>query len=78
MIGLLAVLACSVWAVLAFVAHEQRRDLLLWQDRLGLAADSRFTAIDRWLGQQFQALFRLATNGSLQLYTRLSKSALSR
>jgi len=54
--------------VLRFVADEWQRELRGWQVRLGIVADSRFAAVEGWLGRQFQEMAGLAENASLQLY----------
>lgn len=65
---LLLVAALGVFFVFRFVADERQRDLLAWQVRLSIVADSRFAAVDGWLARQFAELTRLADNASLQLY----------
>ncbi len=70
---LVALVATGIWATLSFVAHEKEREVLLWQDRLGVVADSRVDAVDRWLDSQISVVNNLADNTSLQLYlTQLS------
>jgi len=65
---LLAVGVIGVLLVFRFVAAERTRDLQAWQIRLGIVADSRATAVDEWLEQQFGVLRDLAQNASVQLY----------
>jgi HD-GYP domain-containing protein (c-di-GMP phosphodiesterase class II) len=62
----IAVLGSS--AVMRFVREEQRRELLSWQNKLGLIADSRAADVEEWLGRQFKELGGVAENPSLQLY----------
>lgn len=67
--AILAVLAgLAVWLVLAFIAQEQARDLLAWQVRLGIVADSRRAAVEGWLERQSAELAGLAGNPGLRLY----------
>ncbi|MEJ2687514.1 MAG: HD domain-containing phosphohydrolase [Gammaproteobacteria bacterium] len=65
---LLLLIGAGVAAVLWYVSLEQQRDLHDWQIRLGLVADSRADAVDRWVASQFDALQELADNASLQMY----------
>jgi hypothetical protein len=61
--------------IVRFVDSEWQRELRTWQVRLGIVADSRFTAVDDWLDRQFEELAGLADNASLQLYmTQLATS----
>ena len=60
--------AIGIWLVFAYAAKERGRDLQQSQVYLGLIADSRYDAVDKWLGAQFGSLHELAENGSLQLY----------
>ncbi len=66
--GLILLVTAGVAGVLHFIAQERERDLLQWQDKLGVVADSRFQAVQRWLSAQFDSLTALADNTSLQLY----------
>lgn len=61
-------IAIGIWFVFAYAAKERARDLQQWQVHLGLSADSRYDAVDRWLEAQFNNLHGLAVNGSMQLY----------
>ena len=65
---LLALGVIGVVLVFRFVAGERERDLQSWQVRLGIVADSRATAVDEWLEQQFDVLRDIAQNTSVQLY----------
>lgn len=65
---LLALGVVGVIMVFRFVAGERERDLQSWQVRLGIVADSRATAVDEWLEQQFGVLRDIAQNTSVQLY----------
>jgi HD-GYP domain-containing protein (c-di-GMP phosphodiesterase class II) len=55
-------------AVMRFVATEQNRELLSWQNRLSLIADSRAADVEAWLDRHFKELGDVANNPSLQLY----------
>ncbi|MCB1733950.1 MAG: hypothetical protein KDI89_02090, partial [Gammaproteobacteria bacterium] len=65
---LLTFLIVGVWGVLRFVDAENARELLRWQDRMGVVADSRVDAIERWLATESGVVNGLAENTSLQLY----------
>ncbi len=69
------VLVLGVIVVLRFVANERDRDLIGWQVRLGIVADSRVAAIDDWLDAQYRIVRELAENPTVQLY--LTELALS-
>ncbi|MDQ7016697.1 MAG: HD domain-containing phosphohydrolase [Gammaproteobacteria bacterium] len=47
---------------------ERQRDLRIWQEKLNLIADSRQSALQSWLQDQYNTLEALAWNSSLQLY----------
>lgn len=70
-----AVLVLGVALVLRFVANERERDLIAWQVRLGIVADSRVAAVDDWLEAQYRLVRELAENPTVQLY--LTELALS-
>lgn len=65
---LLTFLIVGVWGVLRFVDAENGRELLRWQDRMGVVADSRVDAVERWLEGQKGVAAGLAENTSLRLY----------
>jgi len=71
MILVLLVIALAVTGVMAvtrFVRVERDRELLSWQNRLNLIADSRAADIGSWLDRYFKELGSVADNPSLQLY----------
>ncbi|MCE2510005.1 MAG: PAS domain-containing protein [Alphaproteobacteria bacterium] len=71
---LLAGLA-GTFGILRFAETAYERDLRVWQDRLHLVADGRFTAVNAWLDANYDHLRELADNASLQLYlTELSRA----
>ncbi|MFA4994819.1 MAG: HD domain-containing phosphohydrolase [Bdellovibrionales bacterium] len=51
-----------------FITSEQNRELLLWQNKLGLIADSRAADVDAWVERHFKELGDVVGNPSLQLY----------
>lgn len=63
-------LAAVILAGLAFlyVQRERERDLVQWQVRLGIVADSRALDIGRWVDDRFAVLRDIAQNLSVQLY----------
>lgn len=67
-LALAAALAICLVLVFRFVAAEQERDLLAWQVRLGIVADSRAAAVEDWLAGQFDELEALAANPALRVY----------
>jgi HD-GYP domain-containing protein (c-di-GMP phosphodiesterase class II) len=67
-LGVLAAVAVGVVLVLRFVAQERERDLVDWQIRLGIVADSRKQAVDAWLAGQWHDLDGIAQNNSVQLF----------
>ena len=68
-IGALIVVAVVTFVlILRFIESERERDILEWQKRLAIVADSRHAAVDDWLERQFGHLMHLAQNASLQLY----------
>ena len=51
-----------------YIENERQRDLLQWETRLGLVADSKADALSRSLAADQRDLRELANNASLQLY----------
>ncbi len=51
-----------------YIENERQRDLLQWETRLGLVADSKADALARSLAADQRDLRELANNASLQLY----------
>lgn len=68
--GLMLALAVMVAVVLVlqFVKQERVRDLVGWQTRLGIVADSRAGAVSDWVKRQFTELKALSENPTLALY----------
>lgn len=58
----------GIISVLRFSAAEEQRELIHWQNKLNLIADSRASDIADWLKLNFHELGRVADNPSLQLY----------
>lgn len=67
-LALAVALAVAVVLIFRFIADERARDLLSWQSRLGIVADSRANAVDKWYDRQFAELTALSVNPSLALY----------
>lgn len=64
-----AVVALVLTAVaFATVQRERARELVAWQVRLGLVADSRALDLGRWVEARFATLLGVAQNASVQLY----------
>ncbi len=73
---LAAVIAASVYFSLNFIENERKRDLMAWQVRLGIVADSRAADVNKWVEGNFATMRDLSENSSLQLYmTELEMSA---
>lgn len=68
-LAMLAALAgLGVFFVFSFANGERDRDLRVWQDRMGIIAESRLAAVNGWLDDQFSHLQSLADNTALKLY----------
>lgn len=65
---LVGIAAAGVLLVLRFVEAQRAYDLLTWQTRLSIIADSRKADVQAWLDRQFAEIGGLAENASLQLY----------
>ncbi len=65
---LLALVVLGLWLIFKYLEVERQRDLDDWAARLGLVADERAAAVDRWLAARIAGLEELAGNASLQLY----------
>jgi PAS domain-containing protein len=68
--ALLLVLAVGVGIALSFwwVERERERDLRIWQDRLGIVADSRADAVGAWARDQIETVSAVGENQAVQLY----------
>jgi len=64
----LLIAAIGIFIVLRFASMEEQRDLVQWQNKLNLIADSRQADITGWLEHHFHDLGEVAGNPSLQLY----------
>ena len=60
--------AVAIYGSLRLTDADRERDLQAWQGKLGIVADSRASAVDRWLQSQFAGLTQIAQNTALQLY----------
>lgn len=66
-----AVAAAAIAAVILIFSYadsERRRDRGVWEERLGIVAESRAAAVDDWIERQYRDLGALADNASLQIY----------
>ena len=71
--------AVAIYGSLRLTEADRERDLQAWQSKLGIVADSRAAAVDRWLQSQFAGLARIAQNTSLQLYfTQITTTSTAR
>ena len=68
LIVLAAITIVGVFLVLRFVDNQRQQDLLAWQTRLSIIADSRKADIEAWVTRQLDDVSSLANNASLQLY----------
>jgi len=67
--ALLAVLVgVGAFLITAYVGEEKQRDLLQWETRLGLVADTKADAVARLLATDRRNLEELAANASLRFY----------
>ena len=72
---MLAVMVAGVFFSFQFVEGERNRNLQVWQNRLGIVADSRAASVNEWVDRNFSTMRELAENASLQLYmTELAQS----
>ncbi|MBF0095194.1 MAG: PAS domain-containing protein [Alphaproteobacteria bacterium] len=67
-LGLIVIIAASLYFAFRFVEQERQRDLQSWQVRMGIVADSRTSDLADWVEQNFGVMRELAENASLQLY----------
>src|SRR5262245_59556493 len=58
----------AVWLGLRYVAAERQRDVIEWQTRMALVADSRATAVNEWLARQLDTVSGLAGNTTIEIY----------
>ena len=65
---ILGVTAVAVVLIFRFVADEREREMLNWQARLGIVADSRAAAVESWVAESAGVLKNLADNDALRLY----------
>ncbi len=67
-VAVITVIIISTVGLIKFVAIESKRDLVNWETRLGILADSRANAVNEWIARQFAELTSLADNQYLELY----------
>jgi PAS domain-containing protein len=68
LLALVVLLAVGALLINLYIEGERERDLLQWDSRLGLVADTKVDAVARLLGGDRRELEDLARNASLQLY----------
>lgn len=68
-LAIIGVAAVGVFLVLRYVGDEESRDMLVWQTRLGIVAESRAAAVNNWLTEQRDALNRFVSLPAVGLYT---------
>lgn len=66
--ALLLLLGLGAALINFYMQGERERELLQWEDRLGLVADAKADAVARALAEDARTLADLARNASLQLY----------
>lgn len=70
---LLALVGAGLFGVVSIADQGLQRDLATWRLRLGLVAESRADAVEKWLDRQNKAVAAIADNTSVRLYvTQLS------
>jgi PAS domain S-box-containing protein len=65
---ILAITAVAIVLIFRFVDEERDREMLNWQARLGIVADSRAAAVEAWVADSAAVLKNLADNDALRLY----------
>jgi HD-GYP domain-containing protein (c-di-GMP phosphodiesterase class II) len=68
-VAIMVAAVAAVMLVFRFADVERERELIAWQSRLGIIADTRASAVNSWLDRQLEEVTRLAENASVQLYT---------
>ncbi len=67
-IGLLALIGLGAVLISTYIEQERQRDLLQWESRLSLVADSKADAVYRLLAGYRRDLDELSDNASLRFY----------
>jgi len=65
----LAIFIVTTVILFKFAEVERQRDLINWETRLNIVADSRANAVNEWIDRQLSELDALSHNQSLQLYS---------
>jgi HD-GYP domain-containing protein (c-di-GMP phosphodiesterase class II) len=73
---LLTFIGGSVWLVFQYVSAEKQRDLIDWQARLSIMAESQQHAIESWFDEQTETIDALANNPLVQLYVSQAAASL--
>lgn len=66
--GIFAVAAIGFFLILQFAQSEADQNLVRWQDRLNLVADSRNVEVSAWLNRHIASIEELASDATIQLY----------
>jgi PAS domain S-box-containing protein len=65
---ILGITAIAVFYIFRFIDDEREREMVNWQARLGIVADSRAAAVESWVADSTSVLKNLADNDALRLY----------
>lgn len=63
-----AIVVVSMLILFRVAKIESQRDMVNWENRINIVADSRANAVNEWVAREFSELTSLAQNQSLQLY----------
>lgn len=66
--GILVVAAIGFFLIFQFAQSEAEQNLVRWQDRLNLVADSRTAEVSTWLNRHIGSVEELASDATVQLY----------
>ncbi|TNE67098.1 MAG: PAS domain-containing protein [Alphaproteobacteria bacterium] len=65
---LVALIAVGLFLIFRFAQSEAERNMVRWQDRLSLVADSRSAEVSAWLNRYLANIEELSADASIQLY----------
>ncbi len=66
--AIVVVAVVAVWLSLRYVEAERQRDVIEWQTRMALVAESRTGAASEWVSRQLDAVGGLAQNTTIEIY----------
>lgn len=66
--GFIAVMLVALFVIFRFAASQAEADLMSWQSRMNLIADSRKSEVSEWLNRHLNSVELLAGDASVQLY----------